>query len=140
VFLAAASIVGFATGDPGKACIFLAFAVGVAFSGHLDRWLIRRSLAKSPFRDDELTITFDEVGFHASSAKQDVKLRWEVFSRVAHFQDGVLLFQGPRTFNWIPFSAMAPGHAAKLDLLLREHIKQHKIVQAAAPATRERQA
>lgn len=88
-------------------------------------------MAKSPFNGEELTIKFDEEGFHASSSKQDVKLRWGVFTRVAHFSDGFLLFQGPALFNWIPFSAVEHSEIPDLEALLREHIKEHKIVEQA---------
>lgn len=90
-------------------------------------------MAKSPFRNDQLTIQLDEEGFHAFSSKQDVKLSWEVFTRVAHFRDGFLLFQGPKMFNWIPFSSLDHCDIAELDALLRRKVQEHKIVEQAAP-------
>ncbi len=116
-------------GQPMEALMALLLCLLAIFAGTLNQWFVRRSMAKSPFNGDELTINFDADGFHAFSKKQDVKLRWEVFTRVAHFRDGFLLFQGPKLFNWIPFSAIEDSAIPNLDSLLREHIQEHKIVE-----------
>jgi hypothetical protein len=138
VFGAAAAFL-FWVGQPMEALMALLVCLLAVFAGTLNQWLVRRSMAKSPFNGDQLTINFDADGFHAFSKKQDVRLRWEVFTRVAHFRDGFLLFQGPKLFNWIPFSAIEGSAISDLDRLLREHIKEHKIVEqgvAPQPAAR----
>ncbi|RYD54486.1 MAG: YcxB family protein [Verrucomicrobiaceae bacterium] len=123
-----ATIFAFSTKDHMHALICLTFLILIFFSGALEKWRLKRAIAKSPFNDDELRVEFSESGFHAFSAKQDVKLAWNVFSRVAHFRDGFLLFQGPKLFNWIPFSALEPGGLEELETLLRTNIANHKIV------------
>ena len=122
------SIFAFSAKDTEPALICLTFLILIFFSGAIEKWNIGRSLAKSPYNNDDLRIEFTEAGFHAFSAKQDVKLAWPIFNRVAHFKDGFLLFQGPKIFNWVPFSSLEPGTVEELETLLRTHITQHKIV------------
>ena len=131
VFVAAATIL-FWAGKPFEAFLAVLFVGLIVASNSLNRWQVKRGMAKSPFRNDQLTIQLDEKGFHAFSSKQDVKLSWEVFTRVAHFSDGFLLFQGPKMFNWIPFSSLDSCDIAELDALLRRKVQEHKIVEQAA--------
>lgn len=124
-----ASVFLFWVGEPLKASVPLIIVAVAILSGPLDQWLVRRAMAQSPFKDDELTIEFNDEGFHARSSKQDVNLRWEVFTKVAHFRDGFLLFQGPKLFNWVPFSALKHAEVSELDALLHKHVDEHKIVE-----------
>jgi len=112
---------------------FAVFSMFMFFAHHVDYWLARRSFRKSPYRDEDITIELTEAGFHARSPKQDTKLQWSAFTKVAHFKDGVLLFQGPRFFNWIPFSSLSgAAEAAELETLLRSKIQEHRIVEPSA--------
>jgi hypothetical protein len=109
---------------------FVALSVFMFFAHHVDYWLARRSFRKSPYRDEDVIIEFTDAGFHARSPKQDTKLHWSAFTRVAHFSDGFLLFQGPKFFNWIPLSSLgSPAQATDLAALLRSNIAEHKIVE-----------
>jgi hypothetical protein len=115
---------------------FAALGVFMFFAHHVDYWLARRSFRKSPYRDEDMIIEFSDAGFHARSPKQDTRLQWSAFTRVAHFRDGFLLFQGPRFFNWIPVSSLgSPSQAAELAALLRSKIAEHRIVEPCAAPT-----
>lgn len=118
--------------------LFAALSVFMFFAHHIDFWLARRSFRKSPYRDEDVTIELTEAGFHARSPKQDTKLQWSAFTKVAHFKDGFLLFQGPSFFFWIPLSSLAgASEAGELQAILRSKISEHKIVEpAAAPKSR----
>jgi hypothetical protein len=102
----------------------------LAFISHrIDYWIIRRAFRKSPFRDELVIIEFTESGFHATSPIQDIKLQWPAFTKVVHFPDGFLLFQGPRTVNWIPFSAIPDmQQAQELENLLRAKVGNHQLI------------
>ena len=109
---------------------FLAvLGISMFFAHHLDYWLARRSFKKSPYRDEHLTIELTDQGFHALSEKQDVKLSWSVFTKVVQFNDGFLLFQGPKWFNWIPVSSLSDSsQAAELESLLRSKIREYRVM------------
>jgi len=120
------------------ALFFAALSIFMFLAHHVDYWFARRSFRKSPYRDEDVTIEFSDAGFHARSPKQDTKLQWSAFTRVSHFRDGFLLFQGPKFCNWIPLSSLSsPSEAAELETLLRSKIQDHRIVEpGAAPNSR----
>jgi hypothetical protein len=106
------------------ALVILAF-----FSQYIDYWMIRRAFRKSPFRDELVTIEFTEPGFHATSPIQDIKLQWPAFTKVVYFPDGFLLFRGPGTVNWIPFSAIPDmQQTQELENLLRAKVGNHQLI------------
>jgi len=110
--------------------LFLALCPFVFVAHHLDYWLARRSFSKSPYRDQDVTIEFTDQSFHSRSPKEDCKLQWSVFTKVVHFRDGFLLFQGPRSCSWIPLASLGnPAQAVELDALLRAKITEHKVVE-----------
>ena len=135
VLLAPLTILTFWQGPVVIGVFLMALTVVMFFGHHVDYWCARRSFRKSPFRDEDVEIDFSDTGFHARSPKQDVKLQWSVFTRVAHFKDGFLLLQGPNVFNWVPLSSLGdPSQAAELAALLRSKISEHKIVEPSGPA------
>jgi hypothetical protein len=136
--LALVALALFWQGDIAEGLYFAAFIVFLFFAHHIDSWLIRRTFRKSPYRDDHLTIEFSEAGFHTHSPIQDTKLQWSVFTRVTHFRDGFLLFQGPKAFNWIPVSSLESAtQVAELETLLRSRVQEHRIIQpCVVPATK----
>ena len=120
--------------------IFLAFfSVFMFFAHRVDYWRARRAFRKSPFRDEEVAVELSEAGYHTLSPKHEMTLQWSAFTRVSHFRDGFLLFEGPAVFRWLPLSSLEdPSQAAELEALLRAKIPEHRIVERAAvppPAT-----
>jgi hypothetical protein len=115
--------------------VFLAaLTIFMFFAHHVDYWLARRSFRKSPYCDEDVVIEFSDTGVHARSPKQDTKLQWSAFTRVAHFKDGFLLFQGSKLVNWIPLSSLdGPSQAAELAALLQSKISEHKVVEPFGP-------
>ncbi len=103
------------------------------FVHHVQDWLARRSFKTSPFHDDLLTAEFTESGYHVMSSKQDVRFQWCAFTKVVHFQDGFLLFLGPRAFIWVPVSSIVdPTQVQELERLLAAKVAEHKVVEQVA--------
>ena len=97
---------------------------------HVDFWLARRRFRKSPYFNEEVSIEFSDSGYHSRSAKSDSMLQWSVFTKVVHFRDGFLLFQGPYLYSWIPLASLVnPSDAAELATLLRSKIANHTIME-----------
>lgn len=115
--------------------VFLSLSLLLCFVHRVDDWWVRRALRKSPYADEVLRVEMDETSYRVTSPKQDVKLQWSVFTRVVHFPDGVLIFQGPRVFNWIPVTALvAPADRAGLETLVRSKIRPHQVIGTVAGA------
>lgn len=108
--------------------LFLAAFGGFMFvAHHVDFWIARRSLRKSPYCDEVITVEMTEADMHSRSARHEARLQWSAFTKAVHFRDGFLLFQGPKAFNWIPLSALAdPSQAVELEALLRSRIAGYR--------------
>jgi YcxB-like protein len=102
--------------------------------GHLVEWRLLRAFRQSPYRDELLQIEFRDDGFYAMGERSAVSLRWSVFTKVVHFRDGFLLFQGPGLVNWIPVRHFEnPEAVAEVAALLRDNIENHQIIEAVRP-------
>lgn len=71
----------------------------------IDAYFLRRRFRKSPFYNDEVSLTFSEEGLHAVGKASEVRGKWPIFTKARRFGDGLLLFQGPQVFHWLPDSA-----------------------------------
>ena len=130
VIFVAAGVWMLRKGDVVFGLFVVSYGAFLALAHHVDYWLARRSFRKSPFRDEVVTIEFAEAGVHSQSSKHDSQVQWSAFTKVAHFRDGVLVFLGPKRFDWIPFSSLSGANdAAELEALLRAKIQEHRIVE-----------
>ena len=44
-------------------------------------------------------------GSHAIGLNSEVRIGWDRFTKARRVHDGLLLYQGPGVFNWLPDSA-----------------------------------
>jgi len=110
--------------------LFFAALVLLMFNGHLlDFWLIKRRFRKSPYWKDSINSKLTAEGLHIVGQNSDSKLGWAVITKVCSFRDGVLLFQGPGVFNWLPDDALSDGTRAEVEALVQAHVKDHRIVE-----------
>ena len=97
------------------------------FAHHVDFWIARRSLRKSPYCDEVITVEMTEADMHSRSARHEARLQWSAFTKAVHFPDGFLLFQGPKACNWIPLASLAdPSQAVELEAILRSRIAEYQ--------------
>lgn len=105
-------------------------AIFLLIAPYIADWSARRSFRKSHFCDEEISQRFDETGLHEVSGKSDSNLAWSIFTKAVHFDDGFLLFSGPRNFRWIPTDAFAnPNQIPEFEQLLRANINEHQVVE-----------
>lgn len=71
----------------------------------IDAWLVKRRLRKSPFHNNDLSFRLSPEEIHITGNNEDARLKWSAFSKARRFRDGLLLYQGPQFFNWLPDSA-----------------------------------
>ena len=101
----------------------MSFGLIVLFTSRIDEWTTRRNLRQSPYCNDEIAVTITDEGYQAKSSIQDVTFAWSVFTKAVQFNDGLLLFQGPRLFNWLPYSAIQEGTVEELEGFVRARIE-----------------
>jgi hypothetical protein len=137
VFMAGACVLiglsSFYGGNPAIGLICLAACVFFVFFNRIADWRTRHVQRSSPDRDNDLAIEFTEAGVHIHSPTYDTRFEWSVFTSVAHFRDGFLIFRGPRSFQWIPaLSLGGASQVVELETLLRANVREHRIIQPCA--------
>jgi hypothetical protein len=109
--------------------LFGAIAGALLLGWRIDAWLIRRQLRRLPYYNDEILFCLSESGAHGLGLNSEVRLGWAAFTKACRFEDGVLLFQGPGLWNWLPDSAAASAAAvATAQELARAHIRDYRNV------------
>ncbi len=113
-----------------KLVIFFSIVIILMLYGHkIDYLLIKYHSRKSPHINEHVEITLNENGFQAISSKSETKTKWSAFTKAVAFNDGFLLFQGPRFFNWLPLNKISEGNVEKLSDLIRTNIKKYKTIE-----------
>jgi len=102
--------------------------LGLLFLGWpIDKWVMRKRFRKSPFHNDEIDISFSDNGAHVMGRSSETKIAWTAFTKARRFNDGLMLFQGPAIFNWLPDAAAIDKTAiADVQALARSHIKDYR--------------
>ena len=97
-------------------CVILLLA-----APYLADWFARRSFHKLPFCNKEVVQRFDETGLLESTGESDSHFDWSTFTKVVHFDDGILLFSGPKFIRWIPVDAFVnPNQITDFQQLLAQ--------------------
>jgi hypothetical protein len=109
---------------------FLGMLLGAIFFGDpIDAWNAKRRLRKSPFYNNDLTFRISESELHITGSNEDTHLKWSAYSKARRFSDGVLLFQGPSFFNWLPdAAAIDKSSIEQLQTIVRERVKDYRDV------------
>ena len=95
----------------------------------IDAYIIRRRFRKSPFHNAEYIYRLAEDGVHIVSRAEDLRLNWSLFTKVRRFPDGLLMFQGPHLFTWLPDSFITGGSAVdEARELVRTQVKDYRDV------------
>ncbi len=118
-----------AAGEPWMSAIMGAALGALLVGWPIDKAVIRLRFRKSPFRNEDLAMTCSEEGVRAVGANQDSRVSWATYTRARVFEDGVLLFQGPHLYTWMPDAAVADASSpANLRQLARAHVKDYREV------------
>lgn len=106
--------------------ILLGFAVLILFSPQFDTWLTIRNYRRSPFQNERLRVCLGEDAYAVTGSISNTKLSWDAFTRVVPFEDGLLLFQGPGLFNWLPYSALTSGTPEEVVALVSSRVSDFR--------------
>jgi uncharacterized protein YneF (UPF0154 family) len=110
--------------------LFLLFGVAAGiFFTPLSRAVSRRRMRKIPALNDDWVIRLSDDGVSSSSKRGEGRLDWSGFSRARRVTDGLLLFQGPNLFHWLPDSACTqPALPSEVGDLARRHVSDYRDV------------
>ena len=92
-------------------------------------WSIRMRLRKSPFHDDEVSVTLTSEGLRTIGKASLSEAQWSTFTKVRRFPDGLLLFRGPHLFNWLPDEAAKEQSMVRIaEELAKTHVQDFRNV------------
>ncbi len=95
----------------------------------IDAWILKRRLRKSPFHNNNLVFRVSPTDIHASGNNEDTHLKWTAYSKARRFSDGLLLYQGPQFFNWLPDSAaLDAASISAAQEMARSYVKDYRDV------------
>ncbi|MGJ8674231.1 YcxB family protein [Rubritalea sp.] len=110
----------------GMGVSILGFLLVVVGSLCYEKWSVRRSLRRSPYINDEVTITFSDEHFEVSTPISQTSLSWKVFTKAQEFPDGLLLFHGDHIINWIPSASLIRCDIEDLRHFLKSKIQDYQ--------------
>jgi hypothetical protein len=126
------------TQAPFPALFLGAFVLLLAFAARLDNWLVHRRFRKSPYYDDDMVVRLSDDGVFLRGRAAETRLEWSIITKARRFADGLLLFQGPHLFNWLPDAASDPASCLEAEALVKDRVRDYYDVEprvrAAAPA------
>ena len=109
--------------DLATAGFMIALAVFMFLPHKIDDFFARRSFLKSPHCNIQQTMRFTDECLYSNSEVEDSTVKWTAFSRAVIFNDGVLIFQGPKLLHWIPDSSLQfSGDSAKFRNLVKSKL------------------
>jgi hypothetical protein len=112
----------------GVAAVLASFLILILVAHRIDAWLARRRFRKSPYHNDHVVLRLTERGVEVTGKTTENRLSWATFTKVRRFADGLLLFQGPHVFNWLPDSATDAETIRRAEVLAREHVADYRNV------------
>jgi len=98
----------------------------LVFAPRLDEVLMKRRLRKSPGLNDRYRIEISDSSFHATSPKSESNVTWAAFTSARRVHDGILLYQGPNVFNWLPFESLVEGTPEDAEGIVRQNIADYR--------------
>ena len=135
-FHAAKGVLAIVVAALGVLCVWVGFVLGAGIFGAvlgimylawpIDSWVLRRRFRRSPYHNDQITYRVSAEGMHVSGRDHEMRMDWNVFTKARRFRDGLLLFQGPHLFTWLPDSSIAAGaSSAAVNELIRNRVKDY---------------
>ena len=106
---------------------FAAIAGSLTLGWPIDAWILKRRFRKSPYYNDEISLSLSEEGLYGVGRISETRLGWPIFTKARRFTDGLLLFHGPQMFNWLPDTAAADAASvAEAEELIRMHVRDFR--------------
>jgi hypothetical protein len=96
-----AVLAGFGSLGAASGAMFVILFIGRP----IELWQSCRRFRKSPFHNDEVAFSLSDGGAHIRGNSSELKVGWPIFTKARRFEDGLLLYQGPGVFNWLPDSS-----------------------------------
>jgi hypothetical protein len=88
---------------------------------------MRRKFRSSPYRNDDVMVLLSDTGVQITGLQSEMRLSWPLVTKAIRFADGLLLFQGPNVFNWLPdYAATTPQGIPEAIRLVMKHVRNFR--------------
>ena len=99
-----------------------ALIVAIWLSPYLDGLSRIWRLKRSPFLNEECSLTCSESGIASRGSLTCSDIKWDAVTNVVRFDDGWLLFYGPHLFSWLSDAKLVDGTLADIEHIFRHHV------------------
>lgn len=126
--LGVAAAAKFASTGSAVGFVPFAFVLFSLLASRIDRWRVRRHARRLPQCGHLASITLSDEGMSSSMPHADGQLKWQSFSKARRFRDGLMLFIGPRMYQWLPDAAAETGAAEIAEQLARKNVSDFRLM------------
>ena len=107
---------------------FAAFMLCLLLLGpRIDYFILRRRWRRVPQFNEELKIEVSEERIASSSVRSSATAAWAAYVRAIEFSDGVLLYDAPWNYFWLPDSGIETGTPQDVRAILRSNISDYRV-------------
>jgi hypothetical protein len=93
----------------------------------IDYFVLRRRWRRVPQFNEEMRIEVSEQRIATSSVRSSATADWSAYECVVEFPDGVLLYDAPWNYFWLPDSKIATGTSQDVRAILRQSVRDYRI-------------
>jgi hypothetical protein len=123
VLLAVACLSSAAQGWVGMALLWASLIAVLVMSHRIDYWLMCRRFRHSPYRGETVRMAVEPEGVHSVAGTHDARFQWSAYTRAIGLADGIMLYQGPSVFQWLPDAALVSGNRRDVEQVIRAHVQ-----------------
>jgi hypothetical protein len=128
VFLAALLGFGIWAGEFIVIAIPAFFLFLLLLGPRIDYFIIRRRWKRVPQFNEEMKVEMSGTQISSSSAKAAGTSAWSNYVKATQHRDGVMLYNAPWNYFWLPDSALVKGTSEQARELIRSAIPQYHVV------------
>ena len=123
VLLAVACLSSAVHGWVGMAVFWAILIVVLLMSHQVDYWLMRRRFRRSPYRGETVRLSVEPEGVHSVAGTHEATFKWSAYTRAIGLPDGIMLYQGPSFFQWLPDASLVSGNRRDVEHVVRSHVQ-----------------
>ena len=123
VLLAVACVSSASRGWVGMALLWASLIAALLMSHQVDYWLIRRRFRRSPYRGETVRTAVNPEGVHSVAVTHDARFQWSAYTQAIGLADGIMLYQGPSVFQWLPDASLVSGNRRDVEQVIRARVQ-----------------
>jgi hypothetical protein len=120
--------VGIWARSPGIVAFPAFFLFLLLLGPRIDYYVMRRRWRRIPHFNEEMKVEVAEQLVSSASAKGSSTAAWSSYVSAVEHRDGLMLYNAPWHFTWLPDNAIASGTADEARAIVRAAIVKYHVV------------